>query len=45
MLTGPVDEFETEMAQGPFGLGVESQAEDVLAAEGMVEEQAPVGDD
>ncbi len=45
MLTGPVDEFASEMAQGPFGLGVESQAEDVLAAEGMVEEQAPVGDD
>ena len=46
MLTGPVDEFETEMAQAPFGLGMETPAEDVLATEGMVEEQAPVvGDD
>ena len=50
MLTGPVDEFESEMAQGPFGLGVESRSEDVMAANGMgteelVEEQAPVGDD
>ena len=50
MLTGPVDEFESEMAQGPFGLGVESQPEDFAAADGMgtedlVEQQAPVGDD
>ena len=50
MLTGPVDEFESEMAQGPFGLGMENRSEDVLAANGMgteelVEEQAPVGDD
>ena len=50
MLTGPVDEFESEMAQGPFGLGIESRPEDVMAASGMgteelVEEQAPVGDD
>ncbi len=50
MLTGPVDEFESEMAQGPFGLGVESRSEDMMAANGMgteelVEEQAPVGDD
>jgi len=50
MLTGPVDEFESEMAQGPFGLGMENRPEDVLAANGMgteelVEEQAPVGDD
>ncbi len=50
MLTGPVDEFESEMAQGPFGLGIESQPEDLVAANGMgteelVEEQAPVGDD
>ena len=45
MLTGPVDEFETEMAQAPFGLGMERPAEDALAREGMVEEQAPVGDD
>ncbi len=50
MLTGPVDEFESEMAQGPFGMGMESQPEDFAAADGMgtedlVEEQAPVGDD
>ena len=50
MLTGPVDEFESEMAQGPFGLGMESRPGDVMAANGMgaeelVEEQAPVGDD
>ena len=50
MLTGPVDEFESEMAQGPFGLGIESRPEDVMAVSGMgteelVEEQAPVGDD
>ena len=45
MLTGPVDEFETEMAQGPFGLGVENAAEDVMATESMIEEQTPVGDD
>ena len=50
MLTGPVDEFESEMAQGPFGLGIESQPEELVAANGMgteelVEEQAPVGDD
>ena len=50
MLTGPVDEFESEMAQGPFGLGVENADEDVMAREAMstedlVEEQAPVGDD
>ena len=50
MLTGPVDEFESEMAQGPFGLGMENRPEDMLAADGMgteelVEEQAPVGDD
>ena len=50
MLTGPVDEFETEMAQGPFGLGVENAEEDVratdaMSTENLVEEQAPVGDD
>ena len=50
MLTSPVDEFESEMAQGPFGLGMESRPEDMLAANGMgteelVEEQSPVGDD
>ena len=45
MLTGPVDEFATEMAQGPFGLGVENAAEDARARESMVEEQVPVGDD
>ena len=50
MLTGPVDEFESEMAQGPFGLGVENAEEDVratdaMSTEGLVEEQAPVGDD
>ena len=50
MLTGPVDEFESEMAQGPFGLGMENRPEEVMAANGMgteelVEEQAPVGDD
>ena len=43
MLTGPVDEFQSEMAQGPFGLG----AEDIDINMDMVdvEEQAPVGDD
>jgi DNA-directed RNA polymerase subunit beta' len=50
MLTGPADEFESEMSQGPFGLGIESQPEDLMAANGMsaeefVEERAPVGDD
>ena len=51
MLTGPVDEFESEMAQGPYGLGVENSDEDVratdaMSTEEMVEEQAPVvGDD
>ena len=50
MLKGPVDEFETEMAQGPFGLGVENSAEDVMARDAMsteelVEAQATVGDD
>ena len=45
MLTGPVDEFATEMSQGPFGLGVDNPAEDARASESMVEEPAPVGDD
>ena len=43
MLRGPVDEFQSEMAQGPFGLG----AEDIDINMDMVdvEEKAPVGDD
>ena len=48
MLKGPVDEFNTEveMAQAPFGLGVESPVEPAVVGEQLIEEQAPVmGDD
>ena len=53
MLTGPVDEFESEMAQGPFGLGVSLDNREAVNATDTGPEwdkvsevdAAPVGDD